>query len=151
MFTERVALSVLVALLIGIVVRLLEAVKPVVLQGLAALGVVLVCAVPASAQSRTGLALGAYMVAGFADATGTAYCQGARTCHEVNPVLAPIVERHGVVAAMTVKGAMHTGISAWLLHDRKRHERRAFWTAIALAGAQVAVDIGNARRIRGSR
>jgi hypothetical protein len=143
----RVALWGFVAVLVGLFVRLFEAVRPAVLNGLAALGVVLLVAVPVSAQDRTAIAIGAYITAGFVDAAGTAYCHGAGTCHEVNPVLSPIVDRHGVVAAMSVKGAMHTGISAWLLRDRKRHERRAFWTAVALAGAQLAVDIGNNRRI----
>jgi len=144
---ERVALWGFVAVLVGLFVRLFVAVRPVVLNGLAAFGVVLLVAVPVSAQDRTAIALGAYITTGFIDASGTAYCHGAGTCHEVNPVLRPIVDRHGVVAAMAVKGAMHTGISAWLLRDRQRHERRAFWTAVALAGAQLAVDIGNNRRI----
>lgn len=143
----RVALWVIVAGVVGLFVRLVDAVRPVVLNGLAALGVVLLVAVPVQAQDRTAIALGSYMTAGFIDAAGTAYCHGAGTCREVNPVLRPIVDRHGVVAAMAVKGAMHSGISAWLLRDRKRHERRAFWTAVALAGAQLAVDIGNSRRV----
>lgn len=110
----------------------------------------LVGVVPAHAQDRkTPIALGAYMTAGFWDASATAYCHGARTCHEVNPVLAPIVDRRGVVPAMAVKGALHVGIAAWLLHDRHQHPKRAFWTAVALAGAQVAVNIGNTRRLRG--
>ena len=104
---------------------------------------------PAHAQDRkTPIALGAYITAGFWDASATAYCSGARTCHEVNPVLAPIVDRRGVVPAMAVKGALHVGIAAWLLHDRHAHPKRAFWTAVALTGAQVAVNVGNARRLK---
>lgn len=103
---------------------------------------------PAAAQDRkTPIALGAYMTVAFWDATLTAYCHGQGTCREVNPVLAPIVDQRGVVAGMTVKGAMHVGISAWLLHDRKQHPKRAFWTAVGLFGAQLAVNIGNARRL----
>ena len=109
----------------------------------------LVGVVPAHAQDRkTPIALGAYMTAGYWDASATAYCSGARTCHEVNPVLAPIVDRRGVVPAMAVKGALHVGIAAWLLHDRHQHPKRAFWTAVALTGAQVAVNVGNARRMK---
>lgn len=112
----------------------------------------LVGVVPAHAQDRkTPIALGAYMTAGYWDASATAYCSGARTCHEVNPVLAPIVDRRGVVPAMAVKGALHVGIAAWLLHDRHQHPKRAFWTAVALTSAQVAVNIGNTRRLRGQK
>lgn len=104
---------------------------------------------PASAQDRkTPIALGAYMVAAQWDVAGTAFCHGQRTCREVNPLLSPIVDRRGVVPAMTVKGAMHVGISAWLLHDRHKHPKRAFWTAVGLTAAQVAVNIGNARRLK---
>ena len=60
-----------------------------------------------------------------------------------------LVDRRGVVPAMTVKGALHVGIAAWLLHDRHQHPRRAFWTAVGLTAAQVAVNIGNTRRLRG--
>lgn len=107
---------------------------------------------PVQAQDRkTPIALGAYMTAGFWDASLTAYCSGAKTCHEVNPLLAPIVDRRGVVPAMTAKGALHVGIAAWLLHDRHQHPKRAFWTAVALTSAQVAVNVGNARRLRAPR
>lgn len=103
----------------------------------------------AAAQDRkTPLALSAYMVAAQWDIAGTAFCHGQQTCREVNPLLAPIVDRRGVVPAMTVKGAMHVGIAAWLLHDRHKHPKRAFWTAVGLTAAQVAVNIGNARRLK---
>lgn len=105
---------------------------------------------PAHAQDRkTPIALGTYMTAGYWDAASTAFCSGAKTCHEVNPVLAPIVDRRGVVAAMATKGALHVGIAAWLLHDRHAHPKRAFWTAVALTAAQMTVNIGNTRRLRG--
>jgi hypothetical protein len=104
---------------------------------------------PAHAQDRkTPIALGAYMVSAQWDAAMTAYCSGAGTCHEVNPLLAPIVDRRGVVAAMTIKGALHVGIAAWLLHDRHQHPKRAFWTAVGLTAAQMAVNVGNARRLQ---
>jgi hypothetical protein len=110
---------------------------------------ILLGAKPAHAQDRnTPIALGAYMAAGFWDASSTAYCHGAGTCHEVNPLLAPIVDRRGVVPAMTVKGALHVGIATWLLHDRHQHPKRAFWIAVGLTAAQVAVNVGNARRVR---
>lgn len=104
---------------------------------------------PAHAQDRkTPIALGAYMTAGYWDAASTAFCSGAKRCHEVNPVLAPIVDRRGVVPAMAVKGALHVGIAAWLLHDRHQHPKRAFWTAVGLTAAQMAVNVGNARRLK---
>lgn len=109
----------------------------------------LVGVTPASAQDRrTPVALGAYMTAGYWDAASTAFCSGAKSCHEVNPFLAPIVDRRGVVPAMAVKGALHVGIAAWLLHDRHQHPKRAFWTAVGLTAAQMAVNVGNARRLK---
>lgn len=138
------------AVLFGVIALVVQALRGVLQRGLPALLVLLLLASPAAAQDRkTPIALGAYMTAGFWDASATAYCSGAKTCHEINPVLAPIVDRRGVVPAMAAKGALHVGIAAWLLHDRHQHPKRAFWTAIALTGAQLAVNIGNTRRLRG--
>lgn len=147
------ALTVLITSALGVAMfatlcAAVRALRPILLHGLPVALLVLVATVPASAQDRrTPIAIGAYMTAGFWDAAGTAYCHGKGTCREVNPLLAPLVDRRGVVPAMTVKGAMHVGISAWLLHDRHKHPKRAFWTAVGLTAAQVAVNIGNARRL----
>ncbi len=149
--------TVLITSAIGVVMfatlcALVRALRPILLHGLPVALLVLVATVPASAQDRrTPIALGAYMVAAQWDIAGTAYCHGQGTCREVNPLLAPIVDRRGVVPAMTVKGAMHVGISAWLLHDRHKHPKRAFWTAVGLTAAQVVVNIGNTRRLKGAR
>lgn len=94
------------------------------------------------------LALGSYLTAAFFDTSITSYCSGAKTCHEQNPLLRPIVDRRGVVAAMTVKGAMHAGITLGLLRLSKNHPTRTFWLTVALTGAQVAVDVANVRTLR---
>lgn len=105
--------------------------------------------VPASARADDSRALhgalGAYLTAAFFDAAGTAYCSGAGTCHEVNPVLRPVVDRAGVVPAMTAKGAMHVGIAWWLLATHRDHPRRTLWVALGLTAAQVAVNVINYR------
>lgn len=108
---------------------------------------VLGLAAPVAAQGEraTHLALGGYLTAAFADVSITSYCHGQGWCHESNPLLAPIVERRGVVAAMTVKGAMHAGVAWWVLRDHRTHPRRAFWVAVGLTAAQVAVDVWNVR------
>ena len=106
-------------------------------------------AAPVQAQEpRLKLALGAYMTAAAFDGSLTSYCSGAKTCHEQNPLLRPIVDRRGVVAAMTVKGAMHAGITLGLLRLSKDHPKRTFWLTVALTGAQVAVDVANVRTLR---
>lgn len=109
----------------------------------------LLLAAPVQAQEpRLKVALGAYVTAAFFDASYTSFCSGAKMCHEQNPILKPIVDRRGVVAAMTVKGAMHAGIAAGLLKLSKTHPQRAFWLTVALTGAQVAVDVANVRTLR---
>jgi hypothetical protein len=104
----------------------------------------------AAAQSETAthVALGSYLTASYFDASITAYCHGQGTCRETNPILRPIVEQRGVVTAMTVKGAMHAGIAAWLLKAHKDHPRRVFWITVGLTAAQVAVDVQNVRVTR---
>ena len=109
----------------------------------------LLWASPVAAQDRANrIALGGYLTAAFFDASITSYCHGQGRCSELNPVLKPIVERRGVVAAMTVKGAMHAGITAFVLKDAKQHPRRAFWITVGLTAAQVWVDAHNARELR---
>lgn len=103
----------------------------------------------AFAQERANrIALGGYLTAAFFDASITSYCHGQGRCSELNPVLKPIVERRGVVAAMTVKGAMHAGITLGLLRLSKDHPKRTFWLTVGLTAAQVAVDVANVRTLR---
>jgi len=112
----------------------------------------LVLLLPSSAYAQgeraTHLALGSYVTAAFFDASITSCCHGAKTCREQNPLLRPIVEKRGVVAAMTVKGAMHAGIAAWLLKAHKDHPKRVFWITVGLTAAQIAVDVQNVRTLR---
>ena len=107
---------------------------------------------PSWAQSaddrRAHLAIGAYITSAFFDASITSYCHGQGRCRELNPVLAPIVERHGIVAAMTVKGAFHAGIIGILLDMHQHRPQAALWTAVGLTAAQVYVDWHNVRELR---
>lgn len=102
----------------------------------------------AQSQRATHLALGGYITAAFFDASITSYCYGQGSCREANPVLAPIVERHGVVAAMTVKGAMHAGIAGLLLKYHQDSPKRVFWITVGLTAAQIAVDVVNVRTLQ---
>ena len=114
--------------------------------------VVLCIARPASAQSaeetRFRIVTGGYITAAFLDASETAYCSGQGRCHEINPILSPIVERHGVVAAMTVKGAFHAGILGIATSMHKERPKTATAFMVALLAAQVFVDVHNMRTLR---
>ena len=105
--------------------------------------------VSAQSERATHLALGTYMTAAFFDTAITSYHIGLGDVHEANPFLRPIVERHGVVAAMTVKGAMHVGIAALLLKYHQDAPKRVFWITLGLTAAQVAVDVANVRTVHG--
>ncbi len=101
----------------------------------------------AQSEAATHIALGTYMTAAFFDTSITSYAIGKGNAHEANPILRPIVEQHGVVAAMTVKGAMHVGIAALILKYHKRYPKRTFWVTVGLTGAQIAVDALNVRTV----
>jgi hypothetical protein len=119
-------------------------------RGLLPVLVLIILPSPATAQSEraTHLALGTYMTTAFLDTSITSYYVGQGTVHEANPALRPIVERHGIVAAMTVKGAMHVGIAALILHYHKDAPKRTFWITVGLTAAQLAVDVANVRTVR---
>jgi hypothetical protein len=105
--------------------------------------------VPASADSRvTHTLIAGYMVAAYVDASSTAWCLGKGTCTETNPLFRPIVNRHGVVPAMAVKGITHTAIAWWLIKTHTHHPSLARWSAVALLSAQVLVDVHNVRALR---
>ncbi len=108
-------------------------------------------AVPATAAgagdgAALHAAIGAYMVAGFVDIASTEYGVGRNVAHEANPLFRPAVER-GPFTAGLVKGTAHTALAWWLLRSHAAHPTRALWIAAALAGAQIAVDVSNARAI----
>ena len=111
--------------------------------------------VPAAAHAdpdrQFRVALGAYITAAALDGSITSYCVGRGECREANPLLAPVVERHGVVAAMTLKGAFHGGILGILLSMHKERPKVALWTTIGLLAAQVAVDAHNVKTLRRTR
>jgi len=108
--------------------------------------VIILAPVETPAQRATHVALGAYITAAFLDASETSFCYGRRSCYEANPLLRPIAEDSHIVTAMAVKGAMHAGIAAGVLHLHRTRPRAAFWIAIGLTAAQVAVDAINIQR-----
>ena len=90
----------------------------------------------------------AYGTAAFIDTSITSYCHGASSCSERNPLLRPLVDNHGVVTAMAVKGAMHTAIALWLSSKKAEHPKAVLWTTVALAVAQGTVDAYNVKQLR---
>jgi len=113
--------------------------------------VLVLCLLPsvASAQGLTAtkIAWAGYITAAFAADSVTSYGIGKGTVHEANPILRPIVEQRGPVVAMTVKGAMHAGISLLILKYHKDAPKRTFWITVGLTAAQVAVDALNVRTV----
>jgi hypothetical protein len=105
---------------------------------------------PAHAQVPDGTAthvvLGTYAVAAFVDISATEYGIGTGNFRETNPAFRWAVNR-GPTTAGIVKGSAHTVIVWWLLRQHKGHPTRTFWVSLALASAQVAVDVQNARTI----
>lgn len=101
----------------------------------------------AQSERATHVALGAYMTAAFFDTSITSYAIGQGVAHEANPFLRPIVENHGVVTAMTIKGGLHVGIAALILKYHKTAPKRTFWITVGLTAAQVAVDVANVRTV----
>lgn len=150
---ERIARDAVVAVVGGLVVRLLAFIRPALLQAVAALGVVLVSAVSVEAMPlRTKVALGCFAVGSYWDAVNTAYWVARGEAHETNPLYRPIVRRYGIAVTMTVKGSGNSALGgAIIADDRRGHERRAFWSAVGVCAGQTAVNIGNARRVKGDR
>lgn len=101
----------------------------------------------ASAGPLRHVLLIGYGAAAAVDVTQLAQGMERGTVHEANPFLAPLA-KSSPVPAMAVKGAMHAAIADLLLHKKGKK-----WTVLAagLLGAQVAVDVMNARTLRGSR
>jgi hypothetical protein len=114
------------------------------------LALVLLTAAPAAAQLPDGTVthavLGTYAVAAFVDISATEYGIGTGKFREHNPLFRWAVAR-GPTTAGVVKGSAHTAIVWWLLRQHKAHPTRTFWVSLALASAQVAVDVQNARTI----
>lgn len=90
----------------------------------------------------------AYGTAAFFDANLTTWCHAKNICRERNPVLRPVVDNHGAVVGMTVKGVMHTGIALWLSSQKEKHPKAVLWTTVALAVAQGTVDAYNVKQLR---
>lgn len=107
---------------------------------------------PAQAQAQgadgwsTHVALGAFMTLQGIDLAETMYLSGARQVREVNPILAPFMDRPIVFGA--VKMGVATATSALLLRMHKQHPRRAFVLAALGAGVYAGVVAHNARVLR---
>lgn len=94
------------------------------------------------------VALMGYGTMAFWDASNTAYCHGLNTCNEANPILRNISNDYGIVTAMTVKGALHTGIGIGLSVLHEKYPNKTFWTTIGLTAAQAVVNGLNYRRLK---
>lgn len=118
---------------------------------------VLVLAIPRAvvAQERGdqifAAALGAYAVAAVVDAKTTIDCSRAGLCHEANPVLRPLVDRHGVEFAMGTKLAAQAGVAVTVLLLRPKYKTQTMWAMVGLSAAQIAVDGINYARLQEAR
>lgn len=113
----------------------------------------------ADAQERVARALvWSYAFAAAVDTVQTPYAlgksEGLREAgrdapySEANPLLAALVERHGVVPAVVVKATLHIGIVGVLMNLSHDHSKTAIGTAIVLTAMQGYVDISNYRTFR---
>ena len=92
----------------------------------------------ASPRVRTILAGTTYAGLATWDAALTVKCVQAKTCHEANPLLAPLVNRHGIKTAMTAKLALNTAMTGGAIYvARKYPHRRKTITAMLMSMAAV--------------
>lgn len=122
-------------------------------------GVILVLAlvfraVPAHAQSDRKLmiaesaAVFGYIGTSLADAKFTYDCVKAKTCREANPFLAPIVNKHGIGAAMTAKVAFNLGVMggiSLISHQWPERKKTFLFALLAANAVNVAVLTHNYR------
>ena len=107
---------------------------------------------PAAAQAQgadgwpTHVAIGAYMTLQGIDNSVTMYLVGARLAREVNPILAPFMNRP--IAFGAVKMGTAAATSYLLLRMHRKHPKRAFWLAAAGSGLYLGVVVHNARALR---
>jgi hypothetical protein len=114
--------------------------KPLILTAL-----VLLCARPAAADTALRVSFVTAIAAHTADITTTAYCLGARTCREVNPVMR-WAERRPVALGLT-KGALAGALQLVPYTLQKRgHRRAALWFNIGQTLAFTAVAVRNSQR-----
>lgn len=100
------------------------------------------------------LAGGVYVGLATADARGTIACVQAGTCHEANPAIRPIVDRHGIVPAMSGKLGFNVGTVAaiWAVnHKWPGHRKRSTLMLIAMDVVQGYVVYRNNRVLKGER
>lgn len=80
------------------------------------------------------------------DAHGTIDCVRLGTCHEANPFLRPLVDRHGIEVAMGSKLAVQGGlvaVSLWAMHRYPEHRKGivlGLVTATVLQGVVVGLN-----------
>jgi peptidoglycan/LPS O-acetylase OafA/YrhL len=92
----------------------------------------IVCVTPAQADPTTHWLTAAYATTAFVDTAQTAYAHGKGVATESNPLLRPVIDRHGVVPTMAIKGALHVTASYAMLKLAKTHPR--WGRVLAVAG-----------------
>lgn len=114
------------------------------------IGLFLLWALPVSAQTERTIFRVTLPIYGFVaieDARQTRLCVEHGSCREVNPVLKPFVDRHGIRTTMAGKLAVQSGVAAGLvlLHHKYRWQSTA--ALLTLTGLQAWVDIRNYRTL----
>jgi len=89
-----------------------------------------------------------YIGTSIADAKFTYDCVKRGTCREANPFLAPIVNKHGIGAAMTAKVAFNLGVLGGInliAHEWPERRKTVFFALLAANAVNVAVLTHNYR------
>jgi hypothetical protein len=93
----------------------------------------------------------AYVGLATMDAVTTSLCVQRRTCHEANPILRPLVDRHGIRTAMTVKLATQGAISGGFFYAWKHypeHRKGLLLSLATMTALQGYVDYRNYQTLR---
>jgi hypothetical protein len=94
------------------------------------------------------LLLAASLAAHGAELALTMAARGAdrASVHELNPVLAPLVDRPAIFGAVSMGSAV--ALSAYLLHVAPHHPRLVKGVAVALVVLETSAAIHNAHQFR---
>lgn len=100
----------------------------------------------------SSVALITYVGTSVADARFTVQCVHRHVCREANPLLAPIVNKHGIGTAMTAKVAFNlgvVGVMQVISHQWPERKKTLFFSLLAANAVNVAVLAHNHRVLSG--
>ncbi len=96
-----------------------------------------------------------YLALAAIDGWDTVACVRAGRCHEANPILKPVVERHGIGPTMTGKVVLQAGFATgvfWAMHRWPAQKKYIVASYITMTVLQGVVVVANRRTLeRASR